>query len=89
VSVHALPAYQSAYFTCDFIGGKPGHRSACRAATTVRLDQGDLFLTADWADPPEGWNSHDGGHLCPDHTARVPKDGQVSSFTFHTTAHEA
>ena len=36
MSVYVIPEHQTSYFTCDFIGGKPEHRSACRAGVSVR-----------------------------------------------------
>jgi hypothetical protein len=86
VSVHVIPGHGSSYFTCDFIGGKPEHRSTCRAGITVRSDQGALWLDPSTAELPVGWVSSGGGHLCEEHAHRVPKDGHVASLTFSGSA---
>ena len=86
MSVHVIPGHGSAYFNCDFIGGKPEHRSACRAAITVRSDQGALWLDPSTAELPVGLVSSGGGHLCEEDAHRVPKDGHVASLTFSGSA---
>ncbi len=86
MSVHVVPEHSTSYFTCDFIGGKPEHRSMCRSAVIVRADQGVLWLDPITADLPMGWARSGGGHLCPDHAGRVPKDGHVASLTFSGSA---
>lgn len=86
MSVHVVPEHQTSYFTCDFIGGKPEHRSACSAGVSVRADQNALWLDPSTAELPVGWVRSGGGHLCPDHVARVPKDGHVASLVFSGTA---
>lgn len=86
MSVHVIPEHQTSYFTCDFIGGKPEHRSACRTGVSVRSDQGALWLDPSTAALPAGWVRSGGGHLCPDHADRSPKDGHVASLTFSGSA---
>ena len=86
MSVYVIPEHQASYFTCDFIGGKPEHRSACRAGVSVRSDQGALWLDPAATDLPVGWLRSGGGHLCPDHADRVPKHGHVASLVFSGTA---
>ena len=86
MSVYVIPEHQTSYFNCDFIGGKPEHRSTCRAAITVRSDQGALWLDPSTAQLPVGWVSSGGGHLCEEHAHRVPKDGHVASLTFSGSA---
>lgn len=86
MSVYVIPEHQTSYFTCDFIGGKPEHRSACSVGISVRSDQGALWLNASTEGLPTGWVRSGGGHLCPDHAHRVPKDGHVASLVFSRTA---
>lgn len=66
MSVHVVTEHQVAYFTCDNLSGKPEHRSLCRAAQSVRPEQGGL-----WMDPadvvPDGWTRAGGAHMCPEH----------------------
>lgn len=86
MSVHVIPEHQTSYFTCDFIGGKSERRSACRGGILVRFDQSALWLDPATADLPAGWVRSGGGHLCPDHADRVPKDGHVASLIFSGSA---
>lgn len=86
MSIYVIAKHGSAYFTCDFIGGKPEHRSACRAAITVRSNQGALWLDPSCAELPTGWVRASGGHLCGEHAGRVPTDGHVAALTFSGSA---
>lgn len=86
MSVHVVPEHQTSYITCDFIGGKPEHRSACSAGEWARSDQAALWLDASSVELPVGWVRSCGGHLCADHADRVPKDGHVASLTFSGSA---
>ena len=86
MSVYVIPEHQTSYFTCDFIGGRPEHRSACSAGVSVRADQGALWLTPSTAELPVGWVSSGGGNLCPDHADRVLKDGHVAALVFSGSA---
>lgn len=86
MSVYVIPEHQTSYFTCDFIGGKPAHRSSCRASVSVRSDQGALWLEPSTAEMPVGWVRAGGGHLCPDHAERIAQDGHVASLVFSGTA---
>lgn len=82
MSVYVIPEHQTSYFTCDFIGGKPEHRSACRAGVSVRADQSALWLDPVTAELPVEWVRSGGGHLCPDHADRVPNDVHVAAVVF-------
>ncbi|MEP9385518.1 hypothetical protein [Nocardioides sp. KR10-350] len=86
MSVYIIPEHQAAKFDCDFIGGRPGHRSACRASTWAQPDQDALWLDPSTVELPRGWVRSGGGHLCADHAGRVPKDGHVSALTFAGSA---
>lgn len=86
MSVYVIPEHQSAKFDCDFIGGRPEHRSACRASEWTRLDQGTLWLEPSTVEMPVGWVRSGGGHLCADHADRVPNDGHVAALTFSGSA---
>lgn len=86
MSVYVIPQHQSSKFDCDFIGGKPEHRSAYRASEWVRSEQGALWLDPSTAELPAGWVRSGGGHLCPDHASRVPQDGHVAALTFSGSA---
>lgn len=86
MSVYVIGEHQTSYFTCDFIGGTPEHRSACRAGVSARADQTALWLDPSSADLPTGWVRSGGGHLCPDHADRVPKDGHVAALIFSGSA---
>lgn len=86
MSVYVIPEHQTSYFTCDFIGGRPEHRSACRAGVSVRADQSALWLDPLTSELPVGWVRSSGGHLCPDHADRVPQDGQVAALVFAGSA---
>ena len=85
MSVHLIPEHGQAYFTCDFIGGAPGRRSACREAASVRPEQGGLWLDAA-ACVPSGWTRSAGGHLRPDHATAVPAEGRVAGLTWSGVA---
>lgn len=79
-----MPEHSAAYFTCDYLGGKPEHRSTCReaeGATTVRTDQGALWSDPATVDLPEGWSRAGGGHLCPAHPGEP-----TCSLVFNTVA---
>lgn len=77
-----MPEHGAVAFTCDYIGGKPGHRSGCRDGETVWPDQGGLWLDPDRV-LPDGWVRSGGGHLCPTHAADVAAgNGHVGSLTF-------
>lgn len=81
MSVYVIPEHQTSYFTCDFIGGKPEHRSACSAGVSVRADQGALAHPFHRGPPrrmgPLRWRAP-----VPDHADRVPKDGHVAALVW-------
>lgn len=76
MSLHITKAGPYGYYTCDFVGGKPEHRSTCREAITVPYAEGQLT--------PDGWVAKENGHLCPEHADLVPTKGHIASLAATT-----
>jgi hypothetical protein len=79
-----MSEHGAAYFSCDYVGGKPEHRTTCREAVTVRPDQGALWIDSG-AVIPDGWSAAMGGHLCSDHVG-LPNGGHMATLIFRSSS---
>lgn len=75
-----MTAHRFTYITCDWLGGKPEHRTVCREKGVIL--RGDDVLPTGWRTVLDGH-----GHLCPEHAHRT--DGTLTTDVKQASAQAA